>query len=389
MTRVNEPDLSGLLDAKIARRHNSLDETKVRALAESLGADPQAAEGFAQTARDQNEATEADRNRRASFRPTPAPETFALLSKATPTPKGRIERSLQADCGKHWDLRDGDFRLLVKLVGLLNTDDCKKGSFRVTASNRTLAEELCVTVRTIQMRFSRLEGLGIIYRHYTGGDVGLDRAGIDLAPLVARLQELWDALLERADARHEARAALKQPLAGRDHASVDSSPHESEGTLNTHTMQIYSSTCNPGDEARPSTSPSPAKPQKPQTAKGANYRTTRYDPKEFTPPPKTHDSFLRLMAQAEPKLAADDTRQVIDNAQELAEIWGVPKRVWGRGCHEHGREAAAAVIAVASARDPSEFKKGRVAWVCGCLDLPKHQLNIWASFRKIAKQRRH
>ncbi len=389
MTRPNEPDLSGLLDAKIARRHNSLDEAKVRALAESLGADAQTADDYAQTAKSQNEAVDSHLQRRASFRPNPAPETFALLSKATPTPKGRIERSLQADCGKHWDLRDGDFRLLVKLVGLLNGDDCKRGHFQITASNRTLAEELCVTVRTIQMRFSRLEGLGIIYRHYTGGEVGLDRAGIDLAPLVARLQELWDALLERADARHEARAALKQPLAGRDHASVDSSPHESDGTLNTHTKQIYSGTGYPKDEARTSTSPSPAKPEKPQTAKGANYRSMRYDPKEFTPPPKSQDSFLRLMAQAEPKLAADDTPQVIDNAQEMAEAWGVPKRVWARGCHEHGRAAAAAVIAVASARDPSEFKKGRVAWICGCLDLPKHQLNIWASFRKIAKQRRH
>ncbi|WP_341702074.1 hypothetical protein [Ferrovibrio sp.] len=391
MTRSNPPDLAGMLDAKIAQRQKRpVDQDFIRAAAEALTGDSAKAAEFAQAAKSADDSLAAKTERRKGIRPAPAPETFALISQASPTPKGRIERSLQADCGKHWALRDGEFRLLVKLVGLLNTDDCKRGLFRIVASNKTLAEELNVTVRTIQLRFSRLETIGIIYRHYTGGDVGLDRAGIDLAPLVARLQELWDALLDRADGRREARAALKAPLTGRDHCQVDSSPHESVGTLNTHTMQKSSGTCYPEDEARTSTSPTPQAPKQPQTPMRSGQRTSsRYNPKEFTPAPKTADSFIRLMAQASPDLAADDERQIIDNAHGLATAWGLPQKVWARGCHEHGRAAAAAVIAVAGARDASEFRKGRVAWICGCLDLPRHQLNIWASFRKVAKKRQH
>lgn len=380
MTRSTPPDLSGMLDAKLAQRQKQpLNEEFIRQAARDLGADSATAEALAKGP-----------SKRPHSRPTPAPETFALISKATPTPKGRIERSLQADCGKHWALRDGDFRLLVKLVGLLNAEECKRGQFQIVASNRTLADELGVTVRTIQLRFSRLEHLGIIYRHYTGGDIGLDRAGIDLAPLVARLQELWDALLDRADARHEARAALKAPLSGRDHFQNDSSPRESDSTLNTHTMQESSGTCYPGDEARTSTSSEPAQSVPPQRPKATGQKSsTRYNPKEFTPPPRSSDSFIRLIAQAAPNISADDERGIYDNAHELATGWGLPQKIWARGCHEHGRAAVAAVIAVASARDQSDFKKGRIAWICGCLDLRREQLNIWASLRKIAKQRRH
>lgn len=387
--RVSDPlDLSARLDRKLAERQKTTpDQDFIRAAAAQLTGDPARAEEFAKKFGPEPETADQDtRTTRVhkAKRPAPAPETFALISKAEPTPKGRITGALHAECGRTWDLRDGEFRLLLKLAGLLNKEDCMSGRFRVVVCNATLAEEMGVTVRTIQARLGRLEGHGLVYRHYIGGAAGLDRAGIDLAPLVARLGELYEALMDRADDRRKRREELSRPLEGRDHWEIESSPHESSRIHNTLTSQSLSGTAIQEDEARGEAGAHPTTGRAARTGIPDPYR-----PEEFTPPPRNAASFVRLMEQAAPDLAGGDDHEVCDNARELATGWGVPQKVWARGAHRHGKHAAAAIVAVAASRPITSFKKGRVAWLCACLDLPPSRLNIWASLRATAKRRQH
>lgn len=320
---------------------------------------------------------------RRKGRPGPAPDAYAYIAKARPTPRGRITQALGMDCGRAWGLNTGQFTLLLRLAHLLNADDCKAGRFQVRAINHTLAHELNCSVRSIQLRLRHLEkSAALIYRHFTGGDVGLDRAAIDLAPLVARLEEIYEAITDRAADRQEYRDQLNSPLADRVSDQSNSPPHESECTHNTQTPRYRSSTATQEHEARSYTPSSSAR-----LAEGHRGVPERYQPAGFTPPPSSGRSFLSLIAQAAPELAAETESAAFDSARWLAQSWGVPQKVWGNGCNEHGRLVVAAVIAVAASRPADSFRKGRVAWVCGCLGLPADKLNIWASLRAAAKRR--
>lgn len=323
------------------------------------------------------------RQDRRPGRPGPAPDAYSFIAKARPTPRGRITQALTMDCGRAWDLNPGQFTLLLRLAALLNPEDCKAGRFQVRAINNTLAHELNCSVRSIQLRLRHLEKrAALIYRHFTGGDVGLDRAAIDLAPLVARLEEVYDAIMDRAADRQDYRDQLNSTLAERVPEASNSPPHESDCTHNTQTPQYRLSTAIQEDEARSYTPSASGK-----IAEAQRGTPQRYQPAGFTPPPSSTRSFLSLIEQAAPDLAANGEAGVFELAYLLAQGWGLPQKVWGRGCNTHGRLVVAAVIAVAASRAADSFRKGRVAWICGCLGLPADKLNIWASLRAAAKRR--
>lgn len=318
---------------------------------------------------------------RQPWRPKEAHQARAWAEKAEPTAKGLITNALDMENGRFWDLTDGQFRLMSRLVGLLNKENCKAGDYKLTITNRALSHELGVTVRCIQLRLACLEDEGLIYRHFIGGEVGLDRAYIDLAPMVARVHELWDAVNARKRERQQYRDELKSPLAFPSPSQEDSSPHESSSTLNTQTSNDLICNAQQKSEAPAVTPPPPLRPAAPIGI------PRKYEANAKTPAPSSPRAFANLIEQAAPEIAGGGS--IIDSAYELARSWGVPQRVWGEGCLTHGREVVAAVVAVCASMSPDQFKKGRVAWTCKMLSLTPDQMNIWASLRKAAKKRAH
>ncbi len=138
-------------------------------------------------------------------------QVFAMARAAKPTPKGRIlsllsAAGLLAHLSDERPVSDGACRLLARLAALLDRAKCDQGWFMVTACNATLAQEMGKTRRTIARYLAELQSAGFLYRHFTTGSIGLDRAAIDLGPLAYRLPELEASIADRAVYRSEHRA---------------------------------------------------------------------------------------------------------------------------------------------------------------------------------------
>jgi hypothetical protein len=97
---------------------------------------------------------------------------------------------------------------LAKLVGYVTPGAARSGNYRVSVCNATAAKALGITRRTLQRHLAELECAGWILRHMTGGDLGLNRAGIDFGPMVMRQDEIVAGLKKKSEESRAERAAL-------------------------------------------------------------------------------------------------------------------------------------------------------------------------------------
>jgi len=124
-------------------------------------------------------------------------------------------------------------RVLALLVEHSQPDAWAAGSPASWVSNGTLADELGCTVRNVIALLGKLEAAGWIVRAYSDTNHRLPRAGFDLAPLGARLDELRASLSAAAAARQAKRAEAADTAGQR--SNQDSSGGESAITQTTKT----------------------------------------------------------------------------------------------------------------------------------------------------------
>ncbi|MGH7084117.1 MAG: replication initiation protein RepC, partial [Acetobacteraceae bacterium] len=281
-------------------------------------------------------------------------QVFALARAAKPTRKGYILAILSAagqlaHLADDRPVSDGAGRLLGRLAALLDRERCEQGSFRVTACNATLAQEMGKSHRTIVRYLAELQAAGVLYRHYTTGSIGLDRPTIDLGPLVSRLPELEAAIADRAAARAEVRAerarcATLSEMTGGDDRPVVLNTNELE--FNSDLVSASNQEVAPAACGQPETSAAPAAPYQP---------TER---PEWAPKP-------RQVVAVCPTLAAYVTTtqpawpDLVEAAYALTQQYELNKRVWETLCVVLGREWAALTVALVAEKPPSTFTRCR------------------------------
>ncbi|MGH7191193.1 MAG: replication initiation protein RepC, partial [Acetobacteraceae bacterium] len=320
-------------------------------------------------------------------------QVFALARAAKPTRKGYILAILSAagqlaHLADDRPVSDGAGRLLGRLAALLDRERCEQGSFRVTACNATLAQEMGKSHRTIVRYLAELQAAGFLYRHYTTGSIGLDRPTIDLGPLVSRLSELEAAIADRAAARVEVRAerarcATLSEMTGGDDRPVVLNTNELE--FNSDTVSASNQEVAPATCAKPEASEAPAAPYQP---------TGRPD---WTPKP-------RQVVAVCPTLAAYVTNNqpawpdLVEAAYCLTRQYELNKRVWETLCLALGREWAALTVALVAEKPPSTFTRcraprielKRASYLAGIARKLVHEpdkVSITASWYRHVKQR--
>jgi hypothetical protein len=114
----------------------------------------------------------------------------ALAGTYTPAPdltKDEINRAL---CfGLSDQLNDKEFRFLQIAVATLNARAMSRGQLHCYLGSYNLARLVNCSQRTLSRIKASLENLGLIIRHYDKRNRPLEKAGIDLRPLFARLEE--------------------------------------------------------------------------------------------------------------------------------------------------------------------------------------------------------
>lgn len=126
--------------------------------------------------------------------------------------------------GMHWRgphgerLTSTERNVLVSLSLWLSAADIARGRTRVGATNERIAADLDLSPRMVQACLRSLEDGGWLVRVYTGTNRRYGAGGVDLAPLLARLDELeaaHDALEEawraRGEETPETRSAAPRP----------------------------------------------------------------------------------------------------------------------------------------------------------------------------------